>query len=1305
MGWLGTDSARSSSSLTNNSNSTYAAVGDLGEDDVDAEEEERYVHRSLRSSSRSLSDDKGVQTTTAATTTTDSLAPMGYNNDTNEEDEDNNNNNRLQSSNNASISTTTYNNNNNNNNNNNKTSSNGSNSNSVSFFNTNRPSSPTQQQQQQNKDTTTGHQGKADLLLRFFDSEFFDEWIAISYLWRAKSELIVEYLCNKMLEFDDDRAERYLSQILTLLMQRKIPKLENVVIHYCTRSARLASKTVWLLQAAAGDVKYPKPLLKLKSRCYKAAIESGTWKSPFEKWPKLPNEKYSEEDLSTMTMTTNSSNVGMITKNNEEDSDLDTSRNGFSERNFTSCSEDEDDDSAHALSSDNQSRTAAGAGAAAGNSIISASSPPQSDNGHTMMMTNKKQVLLSVPNTPVKSTWFFGSGGGGGASSKNDEKPLKTPPSSPPQQKSNMHTLDKVGGGPGSNSSSTGFLSSFFGKAASKLYGHSMSSPTKGNSSQQQMSSEQTTEMRRICELERKNRQLTFDQTSQLALELCGLSGHLAKTFPVESRQDVLRKGIEEVNKKLVNVPKGTGVMYPLGAIGKYRIVRIPAQEAMLLNSREKAPYLICFEVIGPQDKSVATEENLDSLYCGNEIDERGDVHSNNNSSSFSGGGGVRRNPFLHQSNNSNVGDSSATAQNASHDRRNSMLHSLGESGALDIPMGGGRRHGRAGSYDASSLPVPDEEFLARSLKEKESMELAASRIAEQRLSFDQPRPIMMSADHTVSSPPSAETTPQKSKDSWAPKTFAGGFTSFISKSLSPMMLPEIKEGSGRDSPDFGSPTKEGCAPMGFNSLLKLDKMTIAQRSHDTISDAIDSAFAKVWDETTAIVSVRLDIVESSNRVYVTLEIPHLKKEEQDLLKLQQLQQQEKKKTSFFTSSKQKKEDKLADVVDPAKLAAKNSRHARTPSDVGLVQMARRMRRGSDDATWAPEADAQDATRNPRGGSIMEQLSPFLDAIGSDDDEGLDHSDRIDTSAAAAATSLQFHKRSAGGLGERWVDKVERIRRASPYGNEPGWCLKPIIVKAGDNCRQELLAIQLVRTFAGIFAEANLPLWIKDYEVLTTSTTTAFIEAVTDSPSLHAVKSRAPRGTTLKQHFESIYGGYGSAAFRVAQRNFVESLAGYSILTYLLQIKDRHNGNILLREDGRLIHIDFNFMLSTSPGGINFESSPFKLTKEYLELMDSDADGVASEAFNYYKVLCIQGYLACRKHAERILLLVEMMAHSGCPCFKAGPKVVQNLRKRFNLGRPEEQVAEIMLSMISDSMDAWSTRQYDFFQRVSNGIL
>ena len=1189
--------------------------------------------------------------------------------------------------------------------------------------NNNRPSSPGK---------TTSQANANDLLLRFFDSEFFDEWIAISYLWRAKNDNIVEYLCNKMLRFDDDRAERYLSQILTLLTQRKMPKLENVVCAYCSRSPRLASKTIWLIRAAIGDVKHPKPLLKLKVRCYKAAIESGTWRSPFEKWPGLPGEKTKEMD--------EDEDVDV----EEGIFDLDTSREGSqhfqggkqrsilsspsSSKNnmITSGSEDDedddedDDDSAYALGNDNEGAASRRKGVLGNTTSESslqntASSPPASEGviqqqQHNYNSNNnskkKSDVLLSVPNTPSKSSWFFGH--------KNaEEKPLKTPPSSPPQK---HKALDK---GHGSNSSSTGFLSQLFGKltSSSKLHDKSYSSSpskannlTSGGESKTDSSQLSSAMLQKLREREKKRRQSTFDQTSNLAENLCGLSSQLAKTFPVESRQNALRVGIEEVNKKLVNVPSGTGVMYPLGAIGEYRIVRIPAQEAMLLNSREKAPYLICFEVIRPNAENDARGEN--SYREGLRADDRGDSISSSNS--FSSRSNARRNPFMHASNAGDNGASEMSSQG--HERKNSALLSLGESGALDIPMGGGRRHGRAGSYDASTLPVPDEEFLARSLREQESLELAASKIAEQRLSFDKPRPVLqMRKDQAMSVPPSAETTPQKQppqgqqqEQSWNPKSLAGGFSSFISNSLSPMLLPEIKEvSSGMASPnEVGSPVKDGCVPMGFNSIHSIDRMT---SHHDSVSKAIDSALAKVWDETTAVVRVHLDIDENSGAVNVILEIPHLKKEED----LSKLQQQQHKKSSFFGTSSSKKEPNVADIVDPAKLSAKpNSRHARTPSDVGLIQMARRMRRGSDDTNWAPEAEARDVTRNPRGGSIMEQLSPFLATIGSDDDnendefeDGAQPNQSKSGAVPTSPTSLQFHKRSAGGLGERWIDKVERIRRASPYGNQPGWCLKPIIVKAGDNCRQELLAIQLVRTFAGIYADAGLPLWIKDYEVLTTSTTTAFIEAVTDAPSLHAVKSRAPRGSTLTQHFESIYNGYESPEFRVAQRNFVESLAGYSILTYLLQIKDRHNGNILLREDGRLIHIDFNFMLSTSPGGINFESSPFKLTKEYLELMDSDADGVASEAFNYYKVLCIQGYLACQKHAERILLLVEMMAHSGCPCFKAGPKVVQNLRKRFNLGRTEEQVAEIMLGLISDSMDAWSTRQYDFFQRVSNGIL
>ncbi|KAJ4819102.1 Phosphatidylinositol 4-kinase [Rhynchospora pubera] len=288
--------------------------------------------------------------------------------------------------------------------------------------------------------------------------------------------------------------------------------------------------------------------------------------------------------------------------------------------------------------------------------------------------------------------------------------------------------------------------------------------------------------------------------------------------------------------------------------------------------------------------------------------------------------------------------------------------------------------------------------------------------------------------------------------------------------------------------------------------------------------------------------------------------------------------------------------------------------------------------------------------------------------------------------------------------GELWEVKKDRIRRSSVHGKLPGWDLRSVIVKSGDDCRQEHLAVQLVSHFYDIYQEAGLPLWLRPYEVLVTSSYTALIETIPDTASIHSIKSRFSNVSSLRDYYIAKY-EENSQNFKLAQRNFVESMAGYSILCYLLQVKDRHNGNLLIDEEGHIIHIDFGFMLSNSPGGVNFESAPFKLTRELLEVMDSDAEGTPSEFFDYFKVLCIQGFLTCRKHAERIILLVEMLQDSGFPCFKGGPRTIQNLRKRFHLSLTEEQCVSLVLSLISSSLDAWRTRQYDYYQRVLNGIL
>lgn len=56
----------------------------------------------------------------------------------------------------------------------------------------------------------------------------------------------------------------------------------------------------------------------------------------------------------------------------------------------------------------------------------------------------------------------------------------------------------------------------------------------------------------------------------------------------------------------------------------------------------------------------------------------------------------------------------------------------------------------------------------------------------------------------------------------------------------------------------------------------------------------------------------------------------------------------------------------------------------------------------------------------------------------------------------------------------RFDAKCKRIQAESPHGRRPAWAVRPVIVKSGDDCRQELLAVQLISTFHDIFQASQL---------------------------------------------------------------------------------------------------------------------------------------------------------------------------------------------------------------------------------------
>jgi len=302
---------------------------------------------------------------------------------------------------------------------------------------------------------------------------------------------------------------------------------------------------------------------------------------------------------------------------------------------------------------------------------------------------------------------------------------------------------------------------------------------------------------------------------------------------------------------------------------------------------------------------------------------------------------------------------------------------------------------------------------------------------------------------------------------------------------------------------------------------------------------------------------------------------------------------------------------------------------------------------------------------------------------------------------------------SAPVFKEAWATKKARIRSNSPYGHLASWDCISMIVKTGADLRQEQLATQLIREFERIWKEENCLCYARPFRILITSVSSGLVETVTDAVSIHSIKKaeyarRLSDGkfgnVSLMDHFVNSYGEPSSSRFVRAQRNFMRSLAGYSVISYLLQIKDRHNGNILLDRDGHLVHIDFGFMLSNSPGGnMGFEAAPFKLPMEYVDILG----GLDSKVFAEFKALFKEGFEAARKHCDRVITVVALMQKdSALPCFTLlGEQTANALRDRFQPGLTQSLFYDYLDRLIVSSVGNTWTRLYDSYQYYSQSIL
>lgn len=184
----------------------------------------------------------------------------------------------------------------------------------------------------------------------------------------------------------------------------------------------------------------------------------------------------------------------------------------------------------------------------------------------------------------------------------------------------------------------------------------------------------------------------------------------------------------------------------------------------------------------------------------------------------------------------------------------------------------------------------------------------------------------------------------------------------------------------------------------------------------------------------------------------------------------------------------------------------------------------------------------------------------------------------------------------------------------------------------------------------------------------------------------------------LNQFYINKYGPVDSIEYEQARVNFIQSMAAYSVICHLIQIRDRHNGNIMIDGRGCLVHIDFGFLFDIGPGGMRFEPFSFKLSNEMLEVMG----GKNSEGYRQFRELTVKAYLACRPYAQAIAYTSDLMKEAGFPSYK-DEGTVDRLKKRFRLDLTEKEAAEHMKALINDAELNIRSTMYDQIQKMQNG--